>query len=181
MMIKRNLTLPSALLLTLGLVAGCGPKTPPTPANVGSAPPAGSSSGQAQTAPSGDTSTASNTPIQDSVKKLLTEQDESDHPVIPKGTKLLSADFKDGVATLDFSSEFNALADHGDTVESKAQKALRHALTDIPGVDKMRVTVEGKPFESQATDWNTPFPVRDVADDSEVREMPASDRGGDKQ
>ena len=181
-MSKTNLTLLSALLLILGLGTGCGPKTPSSPSNVASAPQtSGTSSGQAERAPSGDTPSVSNTPIKNSVEKLLTEQNESDHPFIPKGTKLLSADFKDGVATLDFSREFNTLANHGDTVESIAQKALRHALTNIPGVDKMRVTVEGKPFDSQATDWNTPFPVRDAPDDDVAREVPASDRGGNKQ
>ncbi len=115
------------------------------------------------------------------MEKLLAQQSESDHPFIPKGTKLLSADFKDGVASLDFSREFSTLADSGDTVESQAQKALRRALARINGVEKMRVTVEGKPFESQATDWNTPFPVRDAEGDTENREIDVSDRGGQRQ
>ena len=54
----------------------------------------------------------------------------------------------------------------GDSVESEAQKVLREAVATIPTVEKMRVTVEGKPYESQMTDWNTPFSVRDTSEDS---------------
>jgi predicted small lipoprotein YifL len=180
MMIKRNLFVLPALLLTLGIVAGCGPKTPPASSVVAPTPPA-SLPERAQAEPSVGNQAVSKTPIKDSVEKLLTQQEASDHPFIPKGTKLLSADFKDGVATLDFSHEFNALADRGDTVESEAQKALRRALASVQGVDKMRVTVEGHPFESQATDWNTPFPVRDTEGDGEARGIETSDRSGDKQ
>jgi len=78
----------------------------------------------------------------------------------PKGTQLKSAVVTDGVAVLDFSKEFNALGNSGDSVESQAQKALKAALAPFPEVQKMRVTVEGKPYDSQVTDWSTPFSVR---------------------
>jgi germination protein M len=81
----------------------------------------------------------------------------------PAGTQLVGVSLKEGVATLDFSKEFNALANSGDSVESAAQKALRSTLAQFPEVQKMRVTVEGKAFDSQNTDWTTPFPVRDGA------------------
>ena len=38
---------------------------------------------------------------------------------------------------------------------------VKRTLAQFPTVKKMRVTVEGKPFDSQATDWSTPFPVRE--------------------
>jgi hypothetical protein len=97
------------------------------------------------------------------VNKLLAEEKtpEGLNSPFPKGTRLLSVTIQDGVATLDFSKEFNQLADSGETTESMAQKALRKTLSHFVGVEKMRVTVEGRPFESQATDWNTPFPVED--------------------
>jgi hypothetical protein len=54
------------------------------------------------------------------------------------------------------------LANMGDTTESHAQKQLRAALAQFPGIEKMHVTVQGKPFDSQTTDWTEPFPVRDA-------------------
>ena len=79
---------------------------------------------------------------------------------IPKGSELRSAVMQGRILTLDFSSEFNNLADAGDSTESEAQKKIMAAVRAFPGVDKLRVTVEGKPFNSQNTDWNTPFSVR---------------------
>lgn len=108
------------------------------------------------------TGTASKTPVTDAINRLLEEQATTPYPVLPRGTKLLGARVKDGVAYLDFNSAFNQLANMGDTTESEAQKALRHALQGIPGVKMMAVTVEGKPFQSQMTDWTTPFPIADL-------------------
>src|SRR5262249_7808678 len=101
--------------------------------------------------------------VADAVNKLLAEEKtpEGLNSPFPKGTRLLSVSITDRVATLDFSKEFNQLADAGETTESMAQKALRKTLSHFYGVEKMRVTVEGKPFESQATDWGTPFRVED--------------------
>jgi spore germination protein GerM len=81
----------------------------------------------------------------------------------PKGTQVVGVTVDAGVATIDFSKEFRALANAGDSTESEAMKALQAALAKFPAVQKMRVTVEGKPFDSQNTDWNTPFAVRSGA------------------
>lgn len=100
------------------------------------------------------------TPIKEALTGLLTQTTSSP---FPPGTQLIGVSVKEGVATLDFSKEFNALANSGDSVESAAQKSLRSTLAKFPHVQKMRVTVDGKAFDSQNTDWNTPFPVRDGA------------------
>ena len=100
------------------------------------------------------------TPIKDALDALLAKQGASP---FPKGTQLIGVNIKDGIATVNFSKEFNALANNGDSVESAAQKSLRATLAKFPEVQKMRVTVEDKPFDSQNTDWTTPFPVRDGA------------------
>jgi hypothetical protein len=178
-MIRKRIStlLPTLLLLTVFNV-GCRPNSPAT----GIKPPtpsAPSPQAGAQVTSPPTTPVVSDTPIKDAVEKLLAEQNASEHPFLPRGTRLLSAAFKDGVASLDFSKEFATLANHGDTVESKAQKALRHALADIHGVEKMRVTVEGQPFDSQATDWNTPFPVHDDAD-TDSTGLNASARSDDR-
>lgn len=96
-------------------------------------------------------------PIKEAIDTLLAQS-----PPFPKGAHVLSVDVKDGVVTLDLSKEFSALANSGDTTESNAMKALQAALAKFPDVQKMRVTVEGKSFDSQVTDWNTPFAVRNT-------------------
>jgi spore germination protein GerM len=154
---KRLHAVIGAAALCAVVLCGCTRKTSDTannaPAPQTTVPPS------APAAPSGQT--ASKTPVKDSIEELLRTDALKEYPTFPKGTRLLGADLKDGVVTLDFSHDFNGLANMGESVESEAQKELRSALAKISGVDKMRVTVEGKPFESQATDWNTPFSVRD--------------------
>ena len=83
--------------------------------------------------------------------------------VFPKGVLLENVDIKENVATLNFSAEFNQVANMGETGESEVQKALIRIVAAHSGVEKMRVTVNRKPFDSQATDWNTPFSVRPSA------------------
>jgi hypothetical protein len=144
--------------LVLVAAALCGCHSAPTVAPVPSPPVVSAPPGQ--TTASTPAPTSEPTPIKDALTGLLAQSGSSP---FPKGTQLKSVSVKDGVATLDFSKEFNALANNGDTTESLAQKSLCAALAKFPEVQKMHVTVEGKPFDSQNTDWTTPFPVRDNA------------------
>ena len=145
------------LLLAAAAVAGCHSAPVADPVRAATVPPA--TVVVPQTPPLAPV-VSGQTPIKDALVSLIAERG---FPPFPKGTQLTDMSVKDGVATLNFSKEFNALANSGDTTESEAQKALRSALAKFPEVQKMRVTVEGKPFDSQNTDWSTPFPVRDGA------------------
>jgi hypothetical protein len=129
----------------------------------GASPPASTSlpTDSSSQAPLHDTAEASpvspgKSPLKEAIVSLLKQETKT----FPAGTRLKSVDLKDGVASLDFSSEFNGLANMGESGESLAQKRLQATLAQFPTVEKMRVTVEGRPFDSQATDWNTPFSVR---------------------
>src|SRR5579872_2594489 len=150
-MLKRPL-LPAACALgaALWLAAGC--KPPPPPAT--SSPPPGAS-----TLPSvstGGQDVIDTKPIADAVDEAIQA-----HPsLFPKGTALKTVTVRDRVVALDFNSEFGKLGNLGDTVESKTQRELRAALAQFATVDKMTVTVQGKPYDSQTTDWTTPVPVR---------------------
>jgi hypothetical protein len=115
------------------------------------------------------------TPIKDSVEAFLAKH--TDGKLLPKNVRLLSVNLEDKVASLDFSSEFNALANMGDSTEAEVQKELRGLLAKFPTVEKMSVTVEGNPFDSQMTDWKTPFPVRDEEND-DVSQKPDENGGG---
>ena len=99
----------------------------------------------------------------------------------PKGVALKSIVITSGVATLDFNGEFNRLANMGDSTESAAQKHLRAVLSGFPAIRMMRVTVLGKPFDSQTADWTTPIPVRqsDAEKDSVDKKSDGSTKPSD--
>lgn len=99
--------------------------------------------------------------MRDAVEKLLQDEAALKDTVFPRGVKVLGIAVHEGEATLDFSQEFNGLTDMGESVESEAQQLLRKTLAVFPEIKTMRVTVEGRPFQSQATDWGKAFPVRD--------------------
>ena len=156
-MINRLRIATSFLLLAASALCGCHSVPPDVPAQAAvpaQSPPTITDSTPIPAAPNGQT------PLKDALTSLLVGSGASPFPV---GTRLIGVDLKESVATLDFSKEFNALANSGDSVEAAAQKSLRSALAKFPEVQKMRVTVEGKGFDSQNTDWSTPFPVRDGA------------------
>lgn len=102
---------------------------------------------------------ASHGTIRDAIAHLV---EENNGGLFPKGTRLQRVTLKEGVATLDFSNQFQAIQDSGESSEAEVQRALRKTLAGFPSVQQMRVTVEGHGFESQATDWGKPFDVRDT-------------------
>jgi hypothetical protein len=95
-------------------------------------------------------------PIADAVAEAI----KKNPTLFPKGTALQRIRVRGGVAALDFNSEFGKLGNLGDTVESHTQRKLRAALAQFPAVEKMTITVDGKPYDSQTADWTTPIPVR---------------------
>ncbi len=110
----------------------------------------------------------------DDVKQKLTDmiaKDAGGDHVFPQGVKVLRVTVKDAVAAVDFSKEFSALANSGESTESAAQKLIRRTLSKEQGIERVSVSVEGHSFDSQATDWSTPFPVKPVAGEPK----PASD------
>ncbi len=99
---------------------------------------------------------ADTAPVEEGIVAAIKQNPE----LFPKGVKLETVTVQGGVAALDFSTEFNKLGSMGDTTESRTHKRLRAALARFPEIEKMTVTVHGKPYDSQMTDWTTPFPVR---------------------
>ncbi len=102
----------------------------------------------------------SKTPVRDAVQFAMDQHRE----MFPANTEIQGITLTDGVATIDFSSEFNKLTEMGDSNEGDVQRLLRRSLAVIKEIEKMRVTVDGHRFESQNTDWQTPFPVRSEQD-----------------
>ena len=103
--------------------------------------------------------TSTPTPIKDALTTLFAKEADDAKSPFPKGTHLLSVDLKNKTASVDVSKEFNELANKGESMEGLAQKKLCAALADFSTVDTLRLTVEGKDYESQAADWRS-IPVR---------------------
>lgn len=65
--------------------------------------------------------------------------------LLPIGTKILNIDLKDKILTVDFSSEFlNIKEDY----EEKLIESITYTLTEIDGIDKIIVLVNGKRLTS---------------------------------
>ena len=109
----------------------------------------------------GSERTADNETVRDVVTETLKQPSlEGGNPPFPTGTRVRRVQIEDTTVTIDFNKKFDELKMMGESTESLAQRALRKALEPYSNLEKMRVTVDGKPFESEATDWNTPFPIR---------------------
>lgn len=64
--------------------------------------------------------------------------------VLPKGTKILGANIKDGVATVDFSPEFKKYKPED---EEKILDAITWALTEFDTVKEVNIWINGHPLE----------------------------------
>jgi hypothetical protein len=62
---------------------------------------------------------------------------------VPPGTRLLSIDIQDGIATVDLSGEFRTGDDIGDFVYRQAQ--IVYTLTQFPTVQSVAFQIEGEP------------------------------------
>lgn len=98
----------------------------------------------------------------ETVLKKVNKAMEANREYFPKGARVQGASVGGDIVTLDFSKEMNGLSSMGESVESKAQKTILTSLQSVPGVKTARVTVEGKPFESEATDWYEPMPIHSL-------------------
>lgn len=68
--------------------------------------------------------------------------DSSLRRAIPQGTRLLGVNRKDNVAIVDFSGEFKKTS--GSVAEVVARVSLVNTLTEIEGIEKVKILVEGK-------------------------------------
>ncbi|HBQ64332.1 MAG TPA: hypothetical protein DD727_05315 [Clostridiales bacterium] len=66
------------------------------------------------------------------------------YPVIPEGTRLLSAVTLDGTCTVDFSREFVSNANVGTAGESMIISGIVNTLTSLPEIRQVKFLVEGQ-------------------------------------
>lgn len=73
---------------------------------------------------------------------------------LPQDARLLGVSVKEGVVTIDFSSEFRDIAEHSDG-GLQAVRALMATCTRYPGVKKVKILVEGRPYPLPTEDTPT--------------------------
>ena len=70
------------------------------------------------------------------------------YPVIPQGTRILSVKTKDGICTLDLSSEFVDNHPGGTAGESMTLNSIVCSLTELSNVKKVQFLIDGQKRES---------------------------------
>jgi len=95
--------------------------------------------------PSGDPDS-----VAESVLRELVEgpREEGHVLTIPKGTRVLSVEIRDGVAYADFSKELVEKHWGGSTGELFTVYSVVNTLTELEGVDAVQLLVEGEPLQT---------------------------------
>ena len=88
--------------------------------------------------------TASNSPAQDALVALSAQPSSP----LPAGTHLRSINLADGLATVDFSREFQTNFAGGDTQSLRTVSAVLRTLGQFPTVDRVQILVEGSPIDT---------------------------------
>ena len=73
---------------------------------------------------------------------------------IDENVRLLGIEVQDGVVTIDFSKDFTQIAEHSDG-GVQAMRGLMMTCTRYPGIKKVKILVEGKPYQIPVADVPT--------------------------
>ena len=73
---------------------------------------------------------------------------------LPEDTQLLGVSVKDGVVTINFSKSFTRIAEQNDG-GVQAMRALMLTCTRYPGVKRVKILVDGEPYEMPTQDTPT--------------------------
>lgn len=65
---------------------------------------------------------------------------------LPEDVRLLGVEVKDGVVTINFSDAFRKIAEHSDG-GVQAMRALMLTCTRYPGIKKVKILVDGEPYQ----------------------------------
>lgn len=87
---------------------------------------------------------ASNTPAQDALAALSAQANSP----LPTGTRLLSINLANGLATVDFSRELKTNFTGGDTQGIRTVSAVLRTLGQFPTVDRVQFLVDGHPVDT---------------------------------
>lgn len=73
---------------------------------------------------------------------------------LPADCGVKAVSLKNGVATIDFTKEFAQVAQHTDGGH-QAMQAILHTASQFPGVKQVKITVDGKPWETEPRSVST--------------------------
>lgn len=78
--------------------------------------------------------------------------------VIPEGTRLLSAETKDGICRLNLSREFVDNSNNGSAGEIMTIYSIVNTLTELPGINKVQFLIDGQIREAYIhSEFSEPF------------------------
>lgn len=80
-------------------------------------------------------------------------------PVLPKEVRILGVSVEKQIASADFSQEITRL-NVGSTGEALVISAIVNTLTKLPGIERVRILVEGKQADTLAGHVDTTQPLR---------------------
>ena len=85
----------------------------------------------------------------DAINELITgpSNDSEGFAIMPKGTKVLSVNVNNNIATVDFSKEFQNNFTGGSTGEIMLVGSIVDTLTDFKEIKSVRFTLEGQPLD----------------------------------
>lgn len=86
----------------------------------------------------------SRSPARDALKELL----RADGGPLPSGTSLRGLKIADGLATVDFTQEFQTNFHGSDTQEAQTVNSILRTLGQFPQIERVQILVEGKPIEA---------------------------------
>lgn len=189
-LLKKPRPLAFILILLLSLLTGltgCGTNTVKTQSNASVTP---SDSGSNANSSSGNTSSSASTPTSvkvtlyfpapdatglvpvertvnvtngEIIKAVFTELGNPPsglEPVLPKGTELLSATVKDGVATINLSKQFKSNFSGGATGEQLILYSIVDTLTTLSNVQSVQFLLEGAQTATILKEFDTSSPLK---------------------
>ena len=99
----------------------------------------------------------SSTPAQDALVSLTAQENSP----LPPGTRLLSINLAEGLATVNFSRELRDHFPGGDGAETRVVNSVLRTLGQFPTIAQVQFQVDGKPLASLGglLDLSAPQPV----------------------
>lgn len=171
-----------AVLLALLFLSGCAAGNAPQGPAIYYAVHSGSGYGRAAVQGEPWTDAPENAGPEELVRQMLTAPlDNSLYVIFPPKVRLLSWTLEDELLTLDFSEEYNELSGIALTL---ANYCLVLTMTQLESVDRLSITVEGRPLPESS---QTPLTVQDVLLTGEIQDpvlvgfqlyFPLADRSG---
>ena len=88
------------------------------------------------------------TDVQSPARAAVNALIETGNSPLPSGTKLRGIKIVDGLATVDFTQDFQTNFHGGETEEAQTVNSILRTLGQFSDIDRVQILVEGKPIEA---------------------------------